>query len=112
MSEHIHTHEDSEFMEQSKYDQALGHYKLEVDETSVKRRLETILNECLQDNDTDEVKRFIFNSLELTSLSVTDTEESILKLVENVNRFDTEYPELGNVASVCVYPNFAQICHD
>lgn len=117
MSEHTHSHsheedEDSEFMKESKYDQAFGHYKMDVDETSVKRRLETVLNENLQDNDTAEVKQFIFNSLELTSLSVTDTEDSILKLVEKVNRFDTDYPEYGNVASVCVYPNFAQICHD
>jgi deoxyribose-phosphate aldolase len=29
-----------------------------------------------------------------------------------VNQFDSKYPELGHVATVCVYPNFARICHD
>jgi deoxyribose-phosphate aldolase len=32
--------------------------------------------------------------------------------VEKVNKFDDIYPELGHVATVCVYPNFAKICHD
>ena len=52
------------------------------------------------------------NSVELTTLRTTDSEDSVLKFVENVNRFDDEYPELGHVATVCVYPNFAKICHD
>jgi deoxyribose-phosphate aldolase len=36
----------------------------------------------------------------------------VFKFVEKVNKFDDVYPELGHVATVCVYPNFAKICHD
>ena len=28
---------------------------------------------------------------------------------EKVNQFDDEYPDLKNVAAICVYPNFAAI---
>lgn len=28
---------------------------------------------------------------------------------ENVNRFETEHPEMKNVAAICVYPNFAPV---
>ena len=30
-------------------------------------------------------------------------------VIEKVNQFDDEYPDLKNVAAICVYPNFAAI---
>ena len=54
----------------------------------------------------------MLNSVELTTLKTTDSEDTVLRFVEKVNRFDDTYPELGHVATVCVYPNFAKICHD
>ena len=56
--------------------------------------------------------QFLLNSVELTTLNTTDNEDSVLRFVEKVNKFDDVYPELGHVATVCVYPNFAKICHD
>jgi deoxyribose-phosphate aldolase len=74
--------------------------------------VETLLKEHLQENNTREVKQFLLNSVELTTLKTTDSEDSVLKFVEKVNKFDDVYPELGHVATVCVYPCFAKICHD
>ena len=54
-----------------------------------------------------EVKKFLFGSIELTSLHTEDTEESILKMIEKVNQFAKDYPQLPHVATVCTYPNFA-----
>lgn len=45
-------------------------------------------------------------------MKTTDNEDSILKFVERINKFDDIYPELGHVATVCVYPNFAKVCHE
>lgn len=95
-----------------KYEKVLSEYNVNLDDDKVQRQVEILLKEHLEENNTKEVKQFMFNSVELTTLKTTDSEESVMKFVEKVNKFDDEYPELGNVATVCVYPNFASICHD
>ena len=59
-------------------------------------------------NNTKDVKKFLFNCIDLTSLKCTDSEESILKFTEKVNEFVDKYPDLKNVAAICVYPNMAE----
>ena len=97
-------------MEENKYNKILSQYDLDLDDSKVKKQVEYLLEEHLQENNTKEVKQFVLNSVELTTLQTTDSEDSVLKFVEKVNKFDDVYPELGHVATVCVYPNFARIC--
>lgn len=99
-------------MEENKYFKVLSQYDTDLDDDKVKKQVEIILNKHLKENDTRDVKMFLLNSVELTSLKTTDSEDTILRFVEKVNKFDDAYPELGHVATVCVYPNFAKICHD
>lgn len=96
----------------NKYEKVLSEYNLNVDDEAVKRQVAILLNEHLQENNTKKVKQFLFNSVELTTLKTTDSEDSVYRFVNKVNKFDDEYPELGHVATVCVYPNFAAICHE
>lgn len=97
-------------MEENKYNKILSQYDLNLDDSKVKKQVEYLLEERLQENNTKEVKQFLLNSVELTTLQTTDSEDSVLKFVEKVNKFDDVYPELGHIATVCVYPNFARIC--
>lgn len=99
-------------MEENKYFKALSQYDTDLDDDKVKKQVEIIINKHLKENDTKEVKMFLLNSVELTSLKTTDNEDSILRFVEKVNKFDDIYPKLGHVATVCVYPNYAKVCHD
>lgn len=99
-------------MEENKYFKVLSQYDTDLDDDKVKKQVEIILDKHLKENDTRDVKMFLLNSVELTSLKTTDSEDTILRFVEKVNKFDDAYPELGHVATVCVYPNFAKICHD
>ena len=99
-------------MEENKYEKILSQYDLELNDEQVARQVEILLKEHLQENNNVEVKKFLLNSVELTTLKTTDSEDSVFKFVEKVNKFDDVYPELGHVATVCVYPNFAKICHD
>lgn len=99
-------------MEENKYFKVLSQYDTDLDDDKVKKQVEIILNKHLKENDTRDVKMFLLNSVELTSLKTTDSEDTILRFVEKVNKFDDMYPELGHVATVCVYPNYAKICHD
>ena len=101
----------SEFTE-SKVQQAFGKYNLELDDEQVKREVAALIANHRDENNTVEVKRFLLNSVELTTLKTDDSEDSVMRFVEKVNKFDDVYPELGHVATVCVYPCFAQICHD
>ena len=61
------------------------------------------------ENNTEEVKKFLFNCIDLTTLNSTDSDESVMRFTEKVNEFDNAFPDLKNVAAICVYPNFAAI---
>ena len=102
---------NSEFND-SRFEQAFSLYNLDLDDEKVARTVKNLIDDHLEENNTLEVKKFLLNSVELTTLKTTDSEDSVLKFVEKVNEFDDKYPELGHVATVCVYPNFAKICHD
>ena len=92
----------------SKIDEALKKYNLEVDDADVKAAVKRIIAEKVPQNDTMEVKKFLFGSIELTTLKTTDSDESVLAFTERVNDFDAQYPDLPHVATICVYPCFAR----
>ncbi len=96
-------------MEISKYEQALSQYNCAVSDAEVAAAVKKIIDEKVPQNDNIDVKRFLLGSVELTTLKTTDSEESVLAFTERVNKFDSAYPELPHVATICVYPCFAQI---
>ena len=93
----------------SKIEEALKKYNLEVDDAQVQAAVMKIIAEKVPQNDTPEVKKFLFGSIELTTLKTTDSDESVLAFTERVNQFDAQYPDLPHVATICVYPCFAKI---
>ena len=92
----------------NKIEEALGKYNLDIDDAQVKETVKRIIAEKVPENDTMEVKKFLFGSIELTTLKTTDSEESVLAFTERVNDFDAQYPDLPHVATICVYPCFAR----
>lgn len=90
-----------------KYLSVLKQYNCNLNDEEVAAAVKKILDEKVAENETMEVKKFLFGSIELTSLHTEDTEESILKMIEKVNQFAKDYPQLPHVATVCTYPNFA-----
>lgn len=79
------------------------------DDAQVQAAVEKILAEHFDENNNKEVYKFLFNTIDLTTLNATDSPRSVARFVERVNAFDEEHPDLKNVAAICVYPNFAQI---
>ncbi len=100
--------ERNENAELSKYDEALRKYVTELNDKEVETATRKIAEKAEQNN-TMEVKKFLFNCIDLTTLKTTDSEESVLKFTERVNDFEDKYPDLKNVAALCVYPCFANI---
>lgn len=105
-----HNHNSVE--EMSKYDKALSLYKTNISDDEVKSAVNKILSEKVAENNTLDVKKFLFNCIDLTTLKTTDSVESVMKFTERVNDFAEKYVDLPNVAAICVYPNMAKIVHD
>ena len=103
MAEHQHEHEHEH------HHHPLAKYNLDITDEEVKAAVKQIIAEKVHENDTPEVKRFLMGSVELTTLKTTDSDESVLAFTERVNQFDTEYPDLPHVATICVYPRFAKV---
>src|SRR5574344_614081 len=92
---------------ESKVMQAFDKYDFELDDEQIKKEVEKLLFKHIDENNTINVKKFLLNSVELTTLRTDDSEDSVMKFVEKVNKFDDDYSELGHVATICVYPIFA-----
>ena len=92
----------------SKYEQALSKYNCEVDDAQVAAAVKKIITEKVPENDNLETKKFLFGSIELTTLKTTDSDESVMAFTERVNQFDEAYGDLPHVATICVYPCFAK----
>lgn len=54
---------------------------------------------------TPDVLKKLFGSIDLTSLNTEDTDAKIQAMVEKVNQFAASYPDMPNVAAICVYPS-------
>lgn len=95
-----------------KYEQALKKYNTNLNDDEVQETVKKLIEEKVHTNDTPEVKKFLFGSIELTTLKCTDSDESIMAFTEKVNQFDSQYADLPHVATICVYPCFAQVVRD
>ncbi|MBO5814384.1 MAG: deoxyribose-phosphate aldolase [Alistipes sp.] len=59
-------------------------------------------------NENIDVYKFCYSTIDLTTLSCNDSVESVTKFAERVVEFYNAYPEIPNVASICVYPSFVE----
>lgn len=96
----------------TKYDEALNKYNCNLDDSAVKEAVRKLITEKVHENDTPEVKKFLFGSIELTTLKTTDSDTSVMAFTQRVNDFDNAYPHLPHVATICVYPCFAEVVKD
>ena len=106
---HEHHHHETE---SNKYEEALNLYNTDLSDADIQAAVKKIITEKVHENDTPEVKKFLFGSIELTSLNTTDSDVSIMAFTEKVNRFDSAYPNFPHVAAVCTYPCFAEVVND
>lgn len=96
----------------SKYETALGKYNAELNDEDIAKKTARIIEHHLEENNTLEVKKFLLHCIDLTTLKCTDNEPGVLAFTQHVNDFVDKYPELDNVAAICVYPNMAEIVND
>lgn len=108
----MESNNELQFQNPSKYEEALKKYNLEINDADVQAAVKDIIMNKVPENDTPEVKKFLFGSIELTTLSCTDSDTSVMAFTERVNEFENAYPDMPHVATICVYPCFASIVND
>lgn len=91
-----------------KYQETLASSQVNADDAVVAAEVKKIVEKAGQYANSD-VYQFLFSSIDLTTLSTTDTQTNVAQFVKRVNDFDNDYPQFKNVAAICVYSNFAEI---
>ena len=104
--EHGHSHDEPL---KSRYEQAFSKFDLHLHDEIVQEEAKNLIAKHIEENRTADVLRFLLSTIELTSLKVTDNEDSILQMVERVNSFANDNPALPHPAGICVYPRFVSI---
>ena len=97
---------------QSKYELALSKYNTHLHDDEIMMKVDQLIEKHLGENNNIDVKKEIFHCIDLTTLKCTDSEESVMKFTEKVNEFVDKYPDMENVAAICVYPNMTEIVSD
>lgn len=72
----------------------------------IQSELEAI-REIAAKNNSREMLEKALSCIDLTTLNSTDTISSVAAFTEKVNQFPEAFPQLKNVAAICVYPNMA-----
>ena len=96
-------------MMKDKYHEVIDKSKVTTDDAFVEAEVKKLIDKNLSKYSTPEVYKQLFNCIDLTTLRATDSPRSVADFTERVNQFETEHPEMPNVAAICVYPNFAQV---
>ena len=91
-----------------RYQEALASSNVETRDEVVAAEVKRIADEAGK-YASPEVYRFLFSSIDLTTLSTEDNVSKVAKFTQRVNDFDNDYPMYDNVAAICVYSNFAEV---
>jgi len=75
--------------------------KINLEIEKIKRNLSSYSN--------PDVLKACLSFIDLTTLNSTDTPSKVAGLADKVNSFKRKFPLFPNVASICVYPNFAPL---
>lgn len=71
-----------------------------------------LVGENYERNNTQEVYKFLYGTIDLTTLMGGDTEESVSRMVMHVNDHEGSDPTVPNVAAICVYPALVPVVRE
>ncbi len=89
------------------YANHLKEYAAAPSETQVAEEV-AHLKSAAKGNESIDVYKFCYSTIDLTTLSCNDSEESVTKFAKRAVEFYNAYPDIPNVASICVYPSFVE----
>lgn len=89
------------------YANHLSEYAPAASEAQVAEEVARI-REVAKSCQTNEVYRLCYSAIDLTTLSCNDSVESVTAFARKAVAFYTDFPEIANVASICIYPPFVE----
>ncbi len=81
----------------------LNKYNLDINDSEVKENINNFKVDCKNHKAVDTLK-FLFSIIDLTSLNGSDTRSKIADMALKVSWFSKTFPNIPNVAAICVYP--------
>lgn len=88
----------------SKFEELFKQYPCLTNDEAVKNDIAVILRDEFKENNTPEVWKQCLNQIDLTTLNGDDTTAKVVTMTSKVNDFPKQFPNLPNVAAICVYP--------
>lgn len=95
-----------------KFEKLFAEYPWTLSYEAVKEAAADILAKHFDENNNVEVWKQCLHSIDLTTLNGEDTTEKVEKMAQAVNEFEEHFPEIPNVAAMCVYPALVQTVAD
>ena len=93
----------------SKFETLFNQYALVQNEDQLQRDVDAIIQTKVRANCVSDVYNHCLGLIDLTSLNVTDSESSIVEMVDRINHFPETYPHLNTVPAICVFPNMVPV---
>lgn len=92
-------------MSKTKYQEAFDSFAPAGSREQIAKETEQIIEKHFAENNSKEVLKFLYSTIDLTTLTALDTKGSVAQLVEGVNErkklLGEDFPA---VAAICVYP--------
>lgn len=88
----------------NRIDELFKKYNCDLNDEVVKQAVDEIIAAEYDANNTPAVYKTCLSLIDLTSLNSTDTTAEIVGLTNKVNNFNASYPQLPNVAAICISP--------
>ena len=96
----------------TKYEQLFQTYAFTKSDEQVKQEVAALLEQHAAENNNMQVWAQCLSQIDLTTLSVDDTTEKVATMAQRVNTFARQFPNLQNVAAICVYPALVKTVRD
>ena len=89
------------------YSNTLNNYAPAWSEAEVAAKVASIQEAAARNKNVD-VYKFCLSAVDLTTLTCNDSVESVTEFAKRTVTFTEQYPDIPNVASICVYPSFVE----
>ena len=86
----------------NKFEELFAQYPFALSDEEVKTATAEILSKHFDENNHTEVWKQCLHSIDLTTLNGDDTTAKVAGMAEKVNGFSKAYPDIPNVAAMCV----------
>ncbi len=87
-----------------KFEELFAQYDWSLTDEQVKEHVALILKEHFAENNHIDVWKQCLHQIDLTTLNGDDTTAKVTGMAQRVNEFSKHYPDIPNVAAICVYP--------